>query len=168
MKEKSIGAIGLRWGLIIGVIYCLLLFARYTLGEKNPLIFGVLSFVSYMAVLVLLLVLGFHLRKKMGGYIELKEVFKGLFYAVLVFELMYAIFNFVYVKYINPEFFLNLRNASEEMMQDSKQSQADIDRMLAGIDVDAGQKNDHFRSFEIMVILGGFDRRHLFSDFPNC
>ena len=67
MKEKSIGGIGLRWGLIIGVIYCLLLFARYTLGEKNPLIFGVLSFVSYMAVLVLLLVLGFHLRKKMGG-----------------------------------------------------------------------------------------------------
>ena len=140
------GAHGVKWGIIIGVIYVILLFLRFNMGETNPLIFSGLAVVSFCVVVILLFVAGFNLRKRMGGYIELKDAFKSLFYAVLIFELFYALFNFIYLKYINPDFFYHFRDATEKLLVESKQSQAEIDKMLGQIDVDA-PKNMGFFDF---------------------
>jgi hypothetical protein len=156
--EKSIGGHGVKWGLIISVVYCLFLYLRYDIGENNMLLFGVLAFVGFVLVLVLLLVSGFNLRKKLGGYIELKEAFKALFYAVLIFELAYAVFNFIYLKYINPDFFYNLKDATEKMLIETKQPQSDIDKMLNSIDVDAPQKMNFFdvlKTYLLWVAITG-------------
>src|SRR5688500_16587410 len=99
--ESTINKHGVKWGLIISVVYCAFLYMRYQVGETSPMIFGGLAFVGFVIVLVLMLVSGFQLRKKLGGFIELKQAFKALFIAVLIFELAYAIFNFIYLKYIN-------------------------------------------------------------------
>lgn len=158
MQEKNVGSHGVMWGLIIGAIYCVLLFLRFDIGENSTIMFSVLAFVGYIIVIVLLLISGFRLRKKLGGFIETKTAFKGLFYAVLIFEFMYAVFNFIYLKYINPDFFYHLRDATERLLVESKQPQAQIDKMLSSIDVDAPSKMNLFdllKSYLFWVALTG-------------
>jgi hypothetical protein len=158
MQEKNIGSHGVKWGFIIGIVYCILLYTRYAAGETSPLVFSVLTFVGYIIVLGLLFYSGINLRNKLGGYIETKKAFKALFYSVLIFELMYAVFNFIYVKYINPDFFYHFRDATEALLVNSKQPQAQIDKILSSIDVDAPKKMNLFdllKSYLFWVALTG-------------
>jgi hypothetical protein len=158
MQENKIGSHGVKWGLIIGVIYCFLVFLRFSTGENSPLMFGLWTFVGYIIVMALLLVSGFNLRKKMGGYLETKEVFKSLFYSVLIFELMFSVSQFIYLKYINPDFYYHMRDATEALLVKSKQPQADIDKILNSIDVDGPKKMNLFdllKSYLFWVALTG-------------
>lgn len=140
MQRESNLSHGMKWGLIIGIVYCILLYLRFSTGASNPVLFSAWAFIGYIIVLVLLLISGFQLRKKNGGFIELKEVFKVLFLSVLIFELFYAVFNFIYLKYIDPEFFQKLKDSTEVLLQKSKQSQSEIDKLLKNIDPDSGRK----------------------------
>jgi hypothetical protein len=144
MRQDRIGMHGAMWGLIIGIVYCLLLFLRYYTGETSPMMFSLCAFASFVIAIIMLLVSGFSIRKKLGGYIELKEAFKAMFIAVLVFEFMYALFNFIYLKYVNPDFFVHFRNATEDFLQKAGQSQSQIDKTLGAIDVDAPRKMNLF------------------------
>ena len=139
MQQENSGSHGLRWGVIIGSIDCILLFLRFNMGANNAGIFGMLTFVGFLAVIILLFVSGINFRKKNGGYVEMKEAFKALFIAVLVFELFYSIFTVVYLKYIDPGFFDKFRTSTESLLQMAKQSQADTDKVLASIDQWAAQ-----------------------------
>jgi hypothetical protein len=139
MQNQKLISFGAKWGVIIGFVYCLLLLLRYKMGS-NFLMFSILIFTGYIIALVLLLIAGFRLRKEMGGYIELKDAFKALFVAVLIFELFYAIFNFVYIKYVDPGFFQRLKDSTEEFLVKNNQSQKKIDEILNNIDVDAAKK----------------------------
>ena len=156
--ESTINKHGVKWGLIISVVYCAFLYMRYQVGETSPMIFGGLAFVGFVIVLVLMLISGFQLRKKLGGFIELKQAFKALFIAVLIFELAYAIFNFIYLKYINPDFFVNFRDATERMLTEMNSPQSDIDKMINSIDVDAPRKMgifDVLKSYLLWVAITG-------------
>lgn len=134
MNKDSSGAHGIKWGLIIGLAYALLLYLRYAVGSNNVVLFGLFTIVGFIAVLVLLLVSGFQFRKQNGGFVEMKELFKTLFIAVLIFEAFYALFTFVYLKYVDPEFFAKLRNSSETLLISAGQPQPEIDKTLANID----------------------------------
>ncbi len=156
--ESTINKHSVKWGLIISVVYCVFLFLRYEMGESNPLIFSGLAFVGYVIILVLMLVSGFQIRKKLGGYIELQQAFKAIFIAVLIFELAYAVFNFIYLKYINPDFFLHLRDSTERMLTEAGQSQSEIDKVINSIDVDAPRKMgifDVLKSYLVGVAITG-------------
>ena len=134
MQNENSGSHGLKWGIIIGVVYCLLLFLRFYLGANNAGIFGLLTFVGYLTVIILLFICGISFRKQIGGYIEMKEAFKTMFIAVLLFELLYSIFTVIYLKYIDPNFFDKFRVSTENLLLMAKQSQADNDKILQGID----------------------------------
>jgi len=139
MQQENSGSHGLKWGVIIGVVYCILLFLRFNMGANNAGIFGMLTFVGFLAVIILLFVSGINYRKKNGGYVEMKEAFKAMFIAVLVFELFYSVFTIVYLKYIDPQFFDKFRVSTESLLQMAKQSQSDTDKILEGIDQWAAQ-----------------------------
>ena len=64
----------------------------------------------------------------------MKEAFKTMFIAVLIFELFYSIFNIVYLKYIDPAFFDKFRVSTENLLLMAKQSQSQNDKILTGID----------------------------------
>lgn len=139
MQQENSGSHGLKWGVIIGIVYCVLLFLRFNMGANNAGIFGMLTFVGFLAVIILLFISGINFRKKNGGYVEMKEAFKALFIAVLIFELFYSIFTVVYLKFIDPGFFDKFRVSTENLLQMAKQSQADTDKILYGIDQWAAQ-----------------------------
>lgn len=156
--QDRIGAHGVKWGIIIGLVYCAFLFLRYNSGAQNPVMFGLWIFLSYIVVLILLLVSGFQLRKNMGGFIELKEAFKGMFIAVLIFELFFAVYNFIYLKYVNPNFYYQLKDATEAFLENNKQSADQIRKTLDSIDVDAPKKMnfiDFLRSYLSFVAISG-------------
>jgi len=158
MEQRSFTNHGLKWGLIIGMIYCILLALRYEMGETNPVVFGLWMTISFITVLVLLFISGVQLRRKAGGYIDLKETFKILFLSVLILEFMYALFNFIYLKYVNPDFFVKFKEASESMLEAAKQPREDIDKALKNIDVDAARNMnifDFLKSYLFSIAITG-------------
>ena len=158
MQEQSNISHGVKWGVIIGIVYSILLFLRYNSGAGNPVMLGLWSFLGYIIVLILMFVAGFQLRKKNGGYLELKEAFKILFLSVLIFELFYVLFNFIYLKYVNPHFFQTLRDATEELLVKSNQPQDKIDDMLSKLDQQAASNMnllDVLKSYLVSICISG-------------
>ena len=139
MQNESSSAHGIRWGVIIGIVYCLFLFLRFHFGADNAGIFSMLVFAGFVTVVILLFFCGKTFRKKNGGYVEMKEAFKTMFIAILIFELFYAVFTVVYLKYINPQFFDQFRVSMENLLLMAKQPQADIDKAVDAIDAWAVQ-----------------------------
>lgn len=128
------GAHGIRWGLIIGGVYAILVFLRYYLGSGNVLTFSLMTYVGFPIVLVLLFLSGRQARIDNGGHIEMREAFKVMFIAVLIFEVFYMLVTFIYLKYIDPTFFEKLRDSTENLMIQAKTPQKDIDNMLGNLD----------------------------------
>lgn len=139
MQKENSGSHGLKWGIIIGIVYCLFLFLRFYLGANNAGIFGMLTFAGFLIVIILLFICGINFRKTNGGYVEMKEAFKTMFIAVLVLELFYSVFTIIYLRYIDPNFFDKFRVSTESLLMMAKQSQTDSDKILEGIDQWAAQ-----------------------------
>jgi hypothetical protein len=93
---------GLQYGLIIGIVYCALLFFRWH-SSVSTVQFGMGTLLSYMLVVVLLFFEAFQRKKSNAGFISLKELFQTLFISVLVFELLFSVYNYIHVTYIEPE-----------------------------------------------------------------
>src|SRR5215210_3683243 len=134
MQNESSSTHGLKWGIIIGLVYCIFLFLRFNIGASNAGIFGLVTVLGFMVVIILLFVCGRNFRKKNGGYLEMKEAFKTMFVAVLILEFFYAVFTHVYLRYIDPGFFDKFRVSTETLLSMAKQSQPEIDKILQGID----------------------------------
>lgn len=128
------GAHGIKWGLIIGVVYAVLVFLRYRLGTSNVMFFSILTFLGFIATMILLFYSGWKLRQENGGWIEMREAFKAMFIAVLIFEALFMLMTLVYLKYIDPNFFEKLRESTETMLLTANTPQRDIDNMLNNMD----------------------------------
>jgi glucan phosphoethanolaminetransferase (alkaline phosphatase superfamily) len=136
MNEQTVnsGSHGIRWGLIIGVAYAIMIFLRYRLGSGNVITFSFMTFITFIVVLVLLFICGRKLRQQNGGWLEMREAFKAMFIAVLIFEFFFMIVTLIYLKYIDPNFFGKLRDSTENLMLAANQPQGEIDKMLSNMD----------------------------------
>ncbi|HEX6333329.1 MAG TPA: DUF4199 domain-containing protein [Flavisolibacter sp.] len=158
MQQQPYVSHGVKWGFIIGLVYSALLYLRFSTGATDPLMHGIWTMVGYLVVLVLLLVSGFLLRKKVGGYIEMKDIFKALFLSVLIFEFFFVLFHFIYLKYIDPDFYIHLRDATEQTMRKAGQSQGKIDETLGKLDVRSGKEMtifDMLKSYLMWISASG-------------
>ena len=158
MQQETPVAHSVKWGIIIGLVYCVLLWLRYNMGSENMIMLGLMSIIGFIIVLVLLFISGIQLRKKQGGFIAFRDVFKYLFITVLIYEAFYAIFNFIYIKYIDPEFYTKLKLAMEELLVKANESQDKIDEMMEKWDRDAEAGSSMIgvlKSYLISVAISG-------------
>ena len=132
MKNKNV-SIGVTFGVVIGLIYMILLFVRW-MSAESIIRFGLLAAVNYVLVLGLLVYEAIYRRKQEGGFISLKDVFQTLFISVLIFELFYAVYNFVYLKYIDPEVINRMKEAMKEMMEKFKVPDDDMQKSMQKFD----------------------------------
>jgi hypothetical protein len=139
MQNERSSSHGFKWGIIIGIIYCLFLFLRFYIGANNAGIFGLITVVGFIVVVILLFFCGRSFRKKSGGYLEMKDAFKTMFVAVLILEFFYAVFTHIYLRYIDPSFFDKFRVSTEMLLSAAKQSQPETDKILKSIDEWAAQ-----------------------------
>jgi hypothetical protein len=139
MNKASKYNLGIRFGLLTGVIYVILLYVRYHFAASNPILIGVFAILSYMVILLLLLFTGIARKKELGGSGEMKEIFQSIFIAILITELFYIFFNLIYFKFIDPAFWENFRVTSLSIMEKAGLTKEEIDEKMKGFK-DVGQE----------------------------
>jgi hypothetical protein len=71
-------------------------------------------------------------KKQLGGTGEMKDIFQSIFITILITELCYVIFNWIYLKYIDPGFWQKLQAVSLEILKKLKAPQDQIDEQMKG------------------------------------
>jgi signal transduction histidine kinase len=130
MKSKSKYSIGIKYGIITGLVYAVLLFVRYNFFAGSPVVFGLFAIISYILILVLYIFAGIARRKEQGGYANFKEIFQTIFITILVTELVYVLFNFIYLKFVDPSFFDRFQQTTRNLMEKSGISEEKIDKQM--------------------------------------
>jgi hypothetical protein len=130
-------SIPLRFGLITGVIYIILLFIRYKYFASDPVQFALSALITYVIVITMYVLTGIARKKELGGYGESREIFQSIFIVILITELFYVFFNLIYLKYIDPAFWENLKTTSISYYQHLKMNNEQMDqRMKSFKDID--------------------------------
>src|SRR5258708_6342232 len=133
---------GLTFGLIVGLIYCISLFIRYQMINSNPIMIGVVVLLFYLIVIGTLVFCGLKRKKELGGFIEMKDAFQTIFIAVLVGELVYIIFNFIYLKYVDPNYFNKFMTSIQNWVENSSMAEAQKDKILDRMKDQTGKLKD--------------------------
>jgi hypothetical protein len=134
-------AIPLRFGLITGLLYVVLLYLRYRFFASNPIQFGLSALVTYVLILLMYLLTGIARKKELGGYGEPREIFQSIFIVILITELVYIIFNLVYLRFVDPAFWEKLKTTSLSYYQSIKLTGEQIEqRMKSFKDIDQQTK----------------------------
>ena len=94
---------GLTYGVIGGLIFLVLLFGLWAVGsvENFVAVTGITTFIPYL--FIILLAVGFKLRKDNGGLYSFKEALQFTFVAYVVFALIEALGNYVLYALIDPD-----------------------------------------------------------------
>jgi hypothetical protein len=97
-------SLGITFGIITGLVYVVLLFIRYNFFAYSPVVYSTFAFIAYILILGMYLLCGIRRKKQLGEYSETKDIFLTLFITILITEITYVIFNFIYLTYIDPDF----------------------------------------------------------------
>lgn len=127
MKENKNVVTGLTYGAIIGLVYVLILFWRWSTAD-NLIKFGLITLAGYVIILCLMLFEAYQRRKINGGYIDLKNLFQTLFISVLIFELLYSLYNYIHLSYIDPAVGDRMREGMHEMFDKAGDQMSDADK----------------------------------------
>ncbi len=93
---------GLKIGLLNGAFALLVMFVGYWMGIQSYLDIKMAErFVPYM--IIILLITGFSLRKKNGGYLSFKQGLQFAFLSYVVAAIMIAVGTYVLYNLIDPE-----------------------------------------------------------------
>ncbi|HET7001621.1 MAG TPA: DUF4199 domain-containing protein [Puia sp.] len=132
MNTISKYRIGLRYGLITGLLYFILLFCRFKFFSSDPRYFVISAVVSYFVIVMMYLFTAIARKKELGGYANTKEIFTSVFIVILIAELFYIIFNLVYLKIIDPFFWQNFQTSTHAKLQMEHLPQEQIDQEMKG------------------------------------
>ena len=127
MKDNKNVSTGVTYGVIIGLIYVVILFARWSVAT-NLIKFGLFSFLGYLVILGLLFYEAFQRRKLNEGFIDLKSLFQTLFISVLIFEFFYAVYTYIHLTYIDPTVGDRMMQGMEEMFEKVGDQMSDADK----------------------------------------
>src|SRR5215212_4020364 len=89
-------------GIILGLLYCVLIFCQNQFFYSNPLQFASTKLFCYLIILAGIFYTGFLSKREMGGFITFQECLKSMLLAIAILELFYLAFSTIYIKYIDP------------------------------------------------------------------
>jgi hypothetical protein len=137
MEKESKYYIGLRFGLLTGLIYAVLLFIRYRYVSSNPVQFSLFALATYIIILIVYLLSAIARKKQLGGYGNMQEIFQAIFIVILITEFVFIIFNLVYLKWIDPSFWINFETTSKIYYEKQKFTAQQMEQAMKGFkDVD--------------------------------
>jgi hypothetical protein len=120
--------------VILGAFYCLFIYIENTFAFKSPIQFTTTKTLFYIAILIGLLLIGFRRRKELGGYISFKEALQAILISIVIVEVIYAIFNVIYIKYIDPTFIAKLKNSWFIYFHSTQMDPRKIDEIMVNFD----------------------------------
>jgi len=116
-KSGSKFATGIKYGIIAGIVYILLILIRYLFLDYNPMIFTGAMLISYIIIIVFFIMAAIERKKELGGYADLKDLFAPVFIVILFAEVCYAVFNYIYLNFIDPDFFNHFMQTTMEYVK---------------------------------------------------
>ena len=136
------------YGLLLGIVYMVLNTFTYMSAGSLMGFYGVtaLAFVLYFVTMG---ILAGRIRKSNGGYIEFKDVFAAIIVMVFVSCLISYVYNFIYMKYIDPAFMDKMKNTTIQFMEKSKIPDDQIEETMRKLDKQAAKS----KSFNIGDML---------------
>lgn len=141
------------------MVYMLILAARYRLFGNTPQELTYSSIIGYIIILILFVVAGRYRRKQLGGTAELREIFGTLFIVILVTELCFTVFNYIYLWYIDPGYLDRLTESTLNMLRRTGAPATQIQSFEADM---AAQKQSSFG-----LMLFGFARAVVFDSLAG-
>ena len=124
--------IGLTYGLITGLIICLITLVQYLGGLKAYL--SPVGFLSYALLIVMAVLAGNKQKKINDGHLEFSEALKVTFSVFASALLLQTLFTYVLLNFIDPSFKeavgQEVMNKSEEMMRSFGASDSQIDEAM--------------------------------------
>jgi|SRR5450432_560273 hypothetical protein len=134
MQPASRYVIGIRFGLITGFLYAILLFCRYHFFSSDPTTYFSFILASYVVILFAFLFTGIARKKELGGFAEVREIFQSIFIAILITEFIYVLFIFIYMKRIDPGFMNHFRESALAFYHQKGLGVSEIDMRMKGVD----------------------------------
>jgi hypothetical protein len=126
--------IGLIYGIIGALIYAVLLFFRYTRFATDPVSFGGFASISFIIMLIFFFIAARARKKQLGAYAPFREIFQSVLLTILITEIGYAIFNLVYLHYINPGFFANFKETTRALLVKGGMEKEKVEAQLSTFD----------------------------------
>lgn len=148
MKPTSNVATGVKFGIAAGIVYMLMLTLRYMFFAVNPMMLGFAAFFAYLVFVIFLIVAARYRKKELGGYADVKQLFQTIFIVILIAEVCYSLFNYIYLTYIEPHFLERFVQNSLEWMERMKMPEDKMDQMRESLEAQ--------KSTGIKTILLGF------------
>jgi hypothetical protein len=122
MNERTSGlGSGIKFGLLSAVVYIVLIIIWYKALGNNPMMLGMAKAVSYVIIIIIFFLAAYTRRKELGGYATVKEIFGTVFIVILFAELSCGIFNYLYLRYIDPEYLQRFAVSTVEWMRQNGQ-----------------------------------------------
>lgn len=143
-------------GVVLGVISMVLGILIFYVA---PSLFGnaIFGIGNIVLLLVLYIVFTIDLRKKIGGFWNFKDAFKGIFLMAFIAGLVVAIFNYVFYNFIEPNGFQQIAGFVEEgttsMLENMGMDQSAIDEQVEK-QVEAMRAQFNPTGFEFFKNLG--------------
>lgn len=129
---KKNSNIGLLYGLVAGLIVCIITLLQYLGGLKAYM--SPLGFLSYVILIVMAVLAGQKQKKFNGGFLEFSEALKISFSVFASALLLQTLFTYVLFNFIDPSFkealAQEVMNRTEEFMRRFGGSDSQIDEAL--------------------------------------
>lgn len=149
MQPTSNFATGIKFGIAAGIAYILMLVLRYMFFAANPMTFSAGAITGYVVLIVFMLVAARFRRKELGGYADVKQLFQTVFIVILIAEVCYSLFNYIYLRYIDPTFLDRFVQNSLEWLERMKMPEDKMEQMRESLEA---QKKTELKT----VFLGFF------------
>jgi hypothetical protein len=126
--------IGFIYGIVGALLYAVLLYFRYYRFATDPVSFGGFASISFIIMLIFFFIAARARKKQLGNYAPFRDIFQSVLLTILITEIGYAIFNLVYLHYINPGFFAQFKETTRALLVKGGVEKEKIDAQLSTFD----------------------------------
>lgn len=126
--------IPVKFGIVTGLVMAVMATLNYQFFTGTYGIMMGFTVVSFIISMVLFYMTGVQQRKALGGFIDIKQAFSAIFVAILISLTIAFIYNFIYVKFIDPDVIDRISNTSVEFAEKMGAPQEKLDQIAEQIE----------------------------------
>lgn len=145
--------IPVKWGIIIALVSIVVstVLNMFVLKPDGMSGYYIGLALAFVIVIVMFVISAKQQRKAMGGFITLKESFRGMFISILIFTVITVAYQQIYINFIDPDFMLRMREATLNVTEKMGAPQEQLDKVAE--DFDKQIKNSKSFSKQLLSVL---------------
>ncbi len=142
---------GIIFGLIGGIAYIVLLTIRYNWSGANYFFYALFQAFSLVCILLTAALSAYFFRKQLGGFATLKQMFQPIFVTILISELFFCLYYYVYMNYIDPGYFDRYIPYVNNWMKINQVKPERVKETMDGLNAQKASKSDIRPLFAVLI-----------------